>query len=171
MTLTLDTYSRQIHTEEDAIRLLYKNPELDLTKLNLVDAQQFNNASKLLYTGVELQDNLDLDITPYEFHKQNSDTWLMPIEYAELDIAKYLLGLCQTDAQVQRVGNELLMYQERNMFNLLRFLHYFITTLRNNKIVWGVGRGSSVSSYILFLLGVHKIDSIYYDLDISEFLR
>jgi DNA polymerase III alpha subunit len=46
-----------------------------------------------------------------------------------------------------------------------------VETMRVNNIVWGVGRGSSVASYVLYLIGVHKIDSMYYDLDIEEFLR
>jgi DNA polymerase III alpha subunit len=69
------------------------------------------------------------------------------------------------------VGEELILYQERNLFDLLRFLKYLIDTLKKNKIVWGVGRGSSVASYVLYLLGVHKINSLYYDLDIKEFLK
>jgi hypothetical protein len=28
-----------------------------------------------------------------------------------------------------------------------------------------------VASYVLYLLGVHRIDSMYYDLDVGEFLR
>lgn len=171
MTLKLDEYSRQIHTEDDAIRLLLQNPSLDLQSLNLVDATQFNYSNKLLYTGVTLENNKQLDITPEQYHKENSDIWTMPDEYANIDIAEYLLNLCKTDAELQRVGQELIMYQERDMFNLLKFLHYLVTTLRKNNIVWGVGRGSSVSSYVLFLLGVHKIDSLYFDLDINEFLR
>jgi DNA polymerase III alpha subunit len=43
--------------------------------------------------------------------------------------------------------------------------------MRENDIVWGVGRGSSVASYTLYLIGVHKIDSIKYELDINEFLK
>jgi DNA polymerase III alpha subunit len=43
--------------------------------------------------------------------------------------------------------------------------------MRKHNIVWGVGRGSSVASYVLYLIGVHKINSMYYDLDIEEFLR
>ena len=95
----------------------------------------------------------------------------MPEKYKQLDIAKYLLDLCRTDAELQRVGQELLLYQERNMFDLLRFLCYIVDTMRDKDIVWGVGRGSSVASYVLYLIGVHKIDSLYYDLDIAEFLR
>jgi DNA polymerase III alpha subunit len=95
----------------------------------------------------------------------------MPVEYKELDIAAYVLGLCQQEQELQRVGQELLLYQERNLFDLLRYLKYLVDTLRKNNVVWGVGRGSSVASYVLFLLGVHKIDSLYYNLDIDEFLK
>jgi DNA polymerase III alpha subunit len=95
----------------------------------------------------------------------------MPDEYKQLDIAQWLLDKCQTQEELQRVGKELLLYQERNLFPLLQQLKYVIDTWRANRIVWGVGRGSSVASYVLYLIGVHQINSLYYDLDIAEFLR
>ena len=63
------------------------------------------------------------------------------------------------------------MFQERNLFNLLKYLKYLVDTMRDNNVIWGVGRGSSVASYVLYLLGVHRINSMYYDLDPGEFLR
>ena len=54
---------------------------------------------------------------------------------------------------------------------VLQFLIYFVDTLRANNVVWGVGRGSSVSSFCLFLIGVHKINPLLYNLDYREFLR
>jgi DNA polymerase III alpha subunit len=95
----------------------------------------------------------------------------MPAEYIDLDIAQYVLDLCSNDAELQRVGQELLLYQERDLFNLLRYLKYFVDTMRKNNVVWGLGRGSSVSSFVLYLIGVHKINSLYYDLPIEEFLK
>jgi DNA polymerase III alpha subunit len=95
----------------------------------------------------------------------------MPQEYKNFDIAQYVLELCKTQEELQRVGQELLLYQDRNLFMLLRFMKYLVDTLRKNNIVWGVGRGSSVASYVLYLIGVHKINSLYYDLDITEFLK
>lgn len=106
-----------------------------------------------------------------EFHLQQQSNWHMPDAYKNLDIAEHLLSLCQTQEQLQRVGEELLIYQEKNLFDLLRYLKYLVDVMRENKIIWGVGRGSSVSSYVLYLLGVHRIDSMYYDLDPREFLR
>jgi DNA polymerase III alpha subunit len=96
---------------------------------------------------------------------------MIPNQYKDLDIAKYVLELCETDEELQRVGKELLLFQERDMFPLLRYLKYLVDTMRENNIVWGVGRGSSVSSFVLFLIGVHRINSVYYDLSIDEFLK
>jgi DNA polymerase III alpha subunit len=95
----------------------------------------------------------------------------MPTSYKEFDIAKYVLELCQSDEELQRVGQELLLFQERDMFSLLRYLKYLVDTMRENNIVWGVGRGSSVSSFVLFLIGIHRINSLYFDLSIDEFLK
>jgi hypothetical protein len=95
----------------------------------------------------------------------------MPQEYKDLDIAEYVLGLCSNEVELQRVGEELLLYQERSLFDLLRYLKYLVDVMTENKIIWGVGRGSSVASYILYKMKVHKIDSIYYKLNVAEFLR
>jgi DNA polymerase III alpha subunit len=63
------------------------------------------------------------------------------------------------------------MYQERDLFDLLRYLKYLVDVMNDNQVIWGVGRGSSVASYVLYKLGVHRIDSLHYDLDPAEFLR
>lgn len=106
-----------------------------------------------------------------EFHEQNQRTWHMPQDYQELDIAEHVLSLCTTQEQLQRCGQELLLYQERDLFDLLRYLKYLVDTMHTNNVIWGVGRGSSVASYVLYKLGVHRIDSMFYDLDVAEFLR
>jgi DNA polymerase-3 subunit alpha len=95
----------------------------------------------------------------------------MPTEYKQLDIAAYVLGLCSSEAELQRCGHELLMYQERNLFELLKYLKYLVDVMLENNVIWGVGRGSSVASYVLYKIGVHRIDSLYYDLSPEEFLR
>jgi DNA polymerase III alpha subunit len=95
----------------------------------------------------------------------------MPEQYKTLDIAQYVLNQCQGEAELQRAGKELLLFQERDMFVLLRYLKYLVDTMRENNILWGVGRGSSVASFVLFLLGIHRINSLYYDLSIDEFLK
>ncbi len=70
-----------------------------------------------------------------------------------------------------RVQAELIMYKELQLLPVLRAIIYVINTLQDKNIVWGVGRGSSVSSYVLYLIGVHDVDSVKYDLDFTDFLR
>ena len=123
---------------------------------------------------VQLEDTSpesDVSLSVDEYDMMNQRNWLMPEEYKQIDIAQHVIDLCKTDAEIQRAGQELLMFQERNLFNLLKYLKYLVDTMRDNNVIWGVGRGSSVASYVLYLLGVHRIDSMYYDLDPGEFLR
>jgi len=82
-----------------------------------------------------------------------------------------LLDKCQNDEEKIRVQMEYDLFEKKNFVRVLQFLIYFIDTLRTNNIVWGVGRGSSVASFCLFLIGVHKINPMLYNLDITEFLR
>jgi len=113
----------------------------------------------------------DSDITVPEFDAIRQRRWFMPDEYRDTDIAEYVLSLCKTQAELQRAGEELLLFQEHDLFDLLRYLRYLVDVMRSNNVIWGVGRGSSVASYVLYLLGVHRIDSMFYDLDPREFLR
>lgn len=95
----------------------------------------------------------------------------MPKDYQDMDIAKFVLDKCKNEPELQRAGEELLQFQERGMFPLLKYLKYLVDTMKQNNIVWGVGRGSSVASFVLYLLEVHRINSLYYDLPIEEFLK
>jgi len=113
----------------------------------------------------------DISLSVDEYDLMNQHNWLMPEEYKQIDIAQHVIDCCKTDAEIQRAGEELLMFQQRNLFNLLKYLRYLVDTMKTNNIIWGVGRGSSVASYVLYLLGIHRVDSMYYDLDPTEFLR
>lgn len=113
----------------------------------------------------------DSSLSVQDFDKQCQSNWYMPDDYKKLDVAEHVLNLCQSPQELQRVGQELMLYQEHGLFDLLRFLKYLVDVMTENNIIWGVGRGSSVASHVLYLLGVHRINSMHYDLDIKEFLR
>ena len=141
--------------------------------VDLIMKQQ-STAGITVDSTVQLRDTspeTDVSLSVDVYDLMNQRNWLMPEEYKRMDIAQHVIDLCKTTPEIQRAGQELLMFQERNLFNLLKYLKYLVDTMRDNNIVWGVGRGSSVASYVLYLLGVHKIDSMYYDLDPREFLR
>jgi DNA polymerase III alpha subunit len=167
-----DQFGQAHISTEDATDLLYQRPDLDLSNIKFDNPDQFNAAVKVLYSDFDLLSAYELlDTNLAQFDSRNQSAWHMPPEYVKLDIARWVLDQCATDAELQRVADELMLFQERDLFNLLRWLKYFVDTMRANKVVWGVGRGSSVASYVLYLIGVHKINSMYYDLDISEFLK
>lgn len=167
-----DNFGQVHRTSDELCALLYVDPNTDLHSVEIDDPEEFNQSIKSLYYEFRpLEKYRAPEGSVTEFDAANQATWHMPDSYKSLDIAKYVLDQCRTEEELQRAGLELMMFQDRGLMPLLQFLKYFVDTMRKNNIVWGVGRGSSVASYVLFLIGVHKIDSLYFDLDITEFLR
>lgn len=168
-----NTNGEMIFDQEDLCNLVMQGRDLCQFKNMIVDhtVDLESAVSMLEEVPTFIRYNLIANNSVAEFDHRCQNNWKMPQEYQDLDIAEYVLSLCKTDAELQRVGRELLLYQERDLFDLLRYLHYLVDVLKENHVIWGVGRGSSVASYVLYLLGVHRIDSMFYDLDPHEFLR
>lgn len=165
-----DTYGQIILSENDLCDLYLKDPEKNFNKILSDNRIQFSEDLNLSLTP-NIISYIDPKVSVTTFDQTNQNNWHMPDKYKEMDIAKYVLDLCATEEELQRVGEELLLFQERDMFDLLRYMKYLVDTMRDNNIVWGVGRGSSTSSFVLYLIGIHKINSLYYDLSIDEFLK
>lgn len=106
-----------------------------------------------------------------DYAEQCIQNWNLPSEYKDLDVYSYLTSKCSNDSELRRVSQEYKEFERRGMVDVLRFLKFMVDLCKEKNIVLGVGRGSSVASYCLFLLGVHKIDSLKYNLDIGEFLK
>jgi DNA polymerase III alpha subunit len=169
--MRLDKYSNPIFNEKDLFDAIYAG-------------HQFNVDNTMLVERTEEIKNLETQIgfkflEPYETHFEVSDydsacqsNWNMPDDYKTLDIEAWLYEQAPPwDPEHTRLEEELKAYKARNMLDLLRWLKYFVDTCSKEQVVWGVGRGSSVASYVLYLIGVHSIDPIKYNLDWQEFLR
>jgi DNA polymerase III alpha subunit len=168
----LDEFSRSVINDVELAELLYINPEREISDIPITNPEKYNAAIKSLYLDWKPLQKLEaLDISVNEFHKRNQQVWFMPQEYLDLDIAKWILDQCQDQNELQRAGQELLEYAERDLLPLLQYLKYFVDTMRKNSIVWGVGRGSSVASFVLYLIGVHRIHSLRNNLEFAEFMR
>ena len=165
-----DIYGQQIYNEMELCLLYLQDPNRTIKRALVENEIKFDEVLELENAPELIQYN-KLDMTVEQFDNNNQSSWLMPEQYKTMDIAQYILNQCQGEAELQRAGKELLLFQERDMFVLLRYLKYLVDTMRENNIVWGVGRGSSVASFVLFLLGIHRINSLYYDLSIDEFLK
>jgi DNA polymerase III alpha subunit len=137
------------------------------------DIDKFNAAMQDQHLP-ELTKYIALDVDQKTFDGALQSEWFMPDEYKDINVYEYVLGKAETPCpqHVQdRIWQELDAFRERGMKDLLRYMIYLVDYMREHDIVWGVGRGSSVASYVLYLIGVHKIDSIKYELDWREFLR
>jgi len=166
-----DKYGNMVYTEIDICKMYMENRDR-VFKYALVDKEiKFDPELELTRLPILIEYIADDSLTIEEFDRLAQSNWLMPQEYKDLDIVVWVLDQCTTDEQRQRVGEELLLYVERDLIPLLQYMKYLVDTMRANNIIWGVGRGSSVASYVLYLIGVHRIDSMYYDLNINEFLK
>ncbi len=166
--MKLDKLGLPIFQDQDLIDLIYKNQSNLLDQLVCEDSPNTQNLKKLV--PIILESELSSNVTKEEFDQACQSDWFIPDEYKDMDIEGFLVHVCPKE-NYQRLIDELQEFRARNMLPLLRTLKYVVDTLRKHNIVWGVGRGSSVASYVLYLLGVHKIDSIKYGLDWQEFLR
>ena len=168
--MRLDNYSNPVFNEQDLFDALYKGYQINPVDLLFVEERTPEILNLEQASGVRLFEPINPTLTQEQFDLAWQGRWNMPDEYKQIDLEEFLVNQCPEE-NYQRLVDELEEYKSRNMLDLLRWLKYFVDTCRANNIVWGVGRGSSVASYVLYLIGVHKIDSIKYNLDWQEFLR
>jgi DNA polymerase III alpha subunit len=156
-----------IMSESDIMELMYQEK---LPGEILVDSSLFEEITS---STRQLSIPLPFKISIHKTRSVDDMTneWRMPESYRDLDVDLWFAQRISTAAQAERVADELALYRSGGLYPLLRFLIYLVDLMREHRIVWGVGRGSSVSSYCLFLIGIHKIDSMRYNLDIKEFLK
>lgn len=168
-------FGEMIFSESDVCDLVMQGRDLESLRGMLVDPSvnieqvihYVENYNATLSYPVLQADNVS--VPAFDLAQQKN--WHMPDHYKNMDIAQHVLSLCVTEDELQRCGQELLLYQARDLFPLLQYLTYLVDVMRDNRVIWGVGRGSSVASYVLYKLGVHRIDSLFYQLDATEFLR
>jgi DNA polymerase III alpha subunit len=167
-------YDEVIVQEDDVFQALYNGANINLADCRFEDTDivKFNQAVLENADNIpQLIDFQQTSLSQQEFDQTNQANWFMPKEYREFNMVEYLLDKTTNEQEYQRVVSELELFYQHNMMDVLNYLKYLVDTMRANNIVWGVGRGSSVASYCLYLLGVHKVNSIEYELDIREFLK
>ena len=136
------------------------------------DIRQYNNL-----VSADKQVRVKTENRPFKFD------WIIPDEFKGIDLIEYLTQKLNEEGKrsnldskdlllrTVRTSQELALYEKHGLNDVLRVLIFVINTLTNQGVVWGVGRGSSVSSYVLYLLQVHDVDSVKYELSITDFLH
>lgn len=140
-----------------------------------VDNAELKKFSKL--TGIKIKEKTSVDYSKLD------DTFQMPTKYFALDLEKLFLKRVlkekkdkaldskSVEERVERVYEELAMFSAQGLDDILRLALYIVDTFEEQNIVWGPGRGSSCCSYLLYLTGLHDVDSVFFSLPIDEFLR
>ncbi len=102
--------------------------------------------------------------------------WTIPKKFLELDI----VSLCVTalrdknltdDDYIERLAWELKQMDEKDMHQFVRCLLYVTHQFKEKGVLWGVGRGSSCASLIMYLLGINRVDPVKYNIPAEEFFK
>lgn len=163
-----DQYDRIVVNNNELFDLLYSGK---LRSLKHVYVELSLDIEKYIQTVYQNNDQYDLPKLVDNIDIDYKNSWLIPKKYKNFDIISWLVEQCKTDVELDRVSVELELYVKYDLIPVLLCIKYLVDVMRENNVVWGLGRGSSVSSYCLYLIGLHKIDSIKYDLDIQEFFK
>jgi len=146
-------------------------PKLHVTSITeeIAKYNQFAKVASKLSVKTELNDIASNWNIPQEYVTKNLDDYILD------KLCDSIEGLRLSDddvmVRVRRVETELKLFARLNMLDILRTLIYIINMFDSNNVVWGPGRGSSVSSYVLYLIGVHDVDSVKFELDIHDFVH
>jgi hypothetical protein len=170
MQVNIDTVGRPQIDSNNLFEIIYTGNKNPLPVTDSPEIAQFKTVSVKFdldwpYTIVTK------DLSDKEYVAKCIENWAMPKEYYSIDLETYFASKITSAKEAERVQIELELFRERRLETVLKFIIYLVDTMKKHKIVWGVGRGSSVASYCLYLTGLHKIDSIKYELDIKEFLK
>ena len=169
----IDDWGRAVYRGEDVIELLFC--DCDISKLCITATPEIEAYNRVCdendKSGYAIGPIVDPTETPDEAIARRQGTWWVPEPFGSMNVRSELLGQCLRPEEIQRVNLEMDMFEERGLLPVLRLMLYLVDRWRSNGVVWGVGRGSSSASYCLFLIGIHKINAILYDLDINEFLK
>jgi len=169
----VNMYGQAILSSENLRDLLLQGK--NISHLNVVfddEIELFQKyQSELLHDTITFLDAPEEKLSFDEFHQQCAEEWIFPEIYQQIDVLKWLLDKCKTQQERDRVNEEYKLYEERDLIMLLRLFIFLVDYMRKNKFLWGVGRGSSVASYVLYLIGVHRVDSLKYGLEIKDYLK
>lgn len=155
---------------EDVIDFTYKlNGHLEKLSVTSI-TPEIESYNRLADSPLTVKTSVDPNIFP--------PRWNLPEHYKYLDLDEYLVSLIDKierddlyEKRVARLSQEIWMFKELKLDDVLRALIYAVDEMKKQGVVWGIGRGSSCSSYILYLIDLHYVDPVRYDIEITDFIR
>jgi DNA polymerase III alpha subunit len=170
VSVAISTEGQLLASVEELIELMLC--DTDLTNVVVDDAERISRYNDHCKKFDKQEFNFSPHQTPlniHKFHNERITEWLN--EYADDSIWEELFAKCKTPQEQTRFVEELEEFSRRGMLPLLQNLYSIIQSIDEKGIVRGVGRGSSVASFILYLMEVHFVNPLEYNLPLSDFLR
>lgn len=169
----INEYGDVVVGRDDAINYLLEGNDIDGIMVDDEDeVTHYERMTDLIDSDMPSINSVpEYKYEPSKYLKRLSQQWLIPSEYVYMDIITYLVKKCTNDVEKQRVANELVEFEKRNELDILKVMVYIVDAFRKNGIIWGVGRGSSVSCFCLYLIGINKINPLEYDISYTEFFK
>jgi DNA polymerase III alpha subunit len=159
--LLADLLTRGIHPS--LLRVSSTSSEVEAFNLQVADSEKINESK----------------LEPLKFNLE----WRLPEYYKVLPLNEYVIDIFSSrinhldysnqmkELAFSRIADELEEIQIRGMTEFFKSIIYVLDSFKEKNIVWGVGRGSSCASYILFILGLHVVDCVKYDVPMDEFFH
>lgn len=168
-----NVYGQSILSSDNLVDLLMQGKNIShLSVLKTSDIILYEKyQTELLDKVTVFIDEQPETLTFDDFHFKTADEWVFPLEYQRINVLSFLLAKCKTKEEIDRVHEEYILFEERDLIMLLRLFIFLVDFMREHKFLWGVGRGSSVSSFCLYLIGIHRVNSLHYQFDIRDYLK
>ncbi len=117
------------------------------------------------------RDIIDLPYLSNEIEYTGRFLYTNDYELSYTEIEDILKSRCNTPEEIQRMQEELFIFNEIGKLDLIKYFLYLVDYMNKEGFIWGVGRGSSVSVFIFYLIGVHKVNSVKYNLEYTDFFK
>jgi DNA polymerase III alpha subunit len=165
---TINNNSQLVHTVDEVLdMLLRKGVHGDIVIDDADEIAYFEQYCEKLTGDIKLV----AEDTSNDFHEVNTNVWHIPDKYLDINVREYLIAKCKKQEEIDRVNIELNEFESRGLEVVLNLMIYLVDHFTENNIVWGVGRGSSAASFCLYLIGINRVNSLKYNLDINEFFK
>lgn len=169
----IDEYGRLKMDTEDIINL-YVQQGVE-KNIHITDNDEYekyikyNKKFNRNYDSLKKLEPINIDSNTYL--QEYSKEWIIPEKYYDYDIIEILKSRCNNTTELDRMIKELNEFVKRDQIQILYLMFYLVDWLKENNIVWGVGRGSSVASFVLYLIGINRINPLEFDIDMYEFFK
>lgn len=158
-----------LHTADAAVHALFHDIGIDhMLFVPSIEIEKYNAANRMLDTQYA---NLTTSTSEQYTDTQWDHHWFTPEPYASMDLTEWAVSKCKNDDEITRALEEIILFDLHQMLPVLRHILFLVDHFRKHNIIWGVGRGSSVASFLLYLTGINRINPMLYDLSITEFLK